>query len=168
MRMNRLRRADLPKFTLHDAPLLASAEHILDLPGEARWYRPMPKLDQRDLVFLHNTNRTQGDLVVVAHIADPGKVCALESGDVITRDQVSQVLKAGAEDAGIPGAMVASHSLRRGGSVAYAASGLSEANLMKFGRWKSMAYKAYVYQHAEAMKEVLHKASKFVPRMEKN
>ena len=63
---------------------------------------------------------------------------------------------------------MASHSLRRGGASAYVAAGLSDEHIERFGRWTSAAYKAYVFQHAEAIKEALLAAAVQVPRFEMN
>jgi len=60
-------------------------------------------------------------------------------GGVYRRKDISNVLKAAAELADIPGAMVASHSLRRGGASAYVASGASDDDVMRHGRWTSEA-----------------------------
>jgi hypothetical protein len=87
---------------------------------------------------------------------------------VWTRGEVSEWLKQGAEACNIPRARVASHSLRRGGASAYVAAGLSDAHIERFGRWTSTAYKAYVYQHAEAIKAALITAAVQVPRFEMN
>lgn len=61
---------------------------------------------------------------------------------------------------------MASHSLRRGGSSAYIAAGASESALIRFGRWTSDAYQAYVYPHAQVLHAALKKATKMVPRFE--
>ena len=95
-------------------------------------------------------------------------VFAKENGESITRDEISRWLKEAAAACGIPKAMVASHSLRRGGASAYVAAGLSDDHVCRFGRWTSMAYKAYVYQHAEALKGALQAAAIQVPRFEMN
>ena len=55
-----------------------------------------------------------------------------------------------------------------GGATQYVASGLSDADVARFGRWKSDAYKAYVFGHSEAMKATLQKAVHLVPRLERN
>ena len=88
------------------------------------------------------------------------------SGEAISRDTVSQALKLAAAAAGIPAAKVASHSLRRGGASAYIAAGASEEALVRFGRWTSEAYQAYVYPHAEMLYKALRKACKEFPRFE--
>ena len=95
-------------------------------------------------------------------------VFAKTDGSVWTRGEVSEWLKQGAEACNIPRARVASHSLRRGGASAYVAAGLSDAHIERFGRWTSTAYKAYVYQHAEAIKAALITAAVQVPRFEMN
>ena len=89
-------------------------------------------------------------------------------GSVWTRGEVSEWLKKAAEICKVPGARVASHSLRRGGASAYVAAGLSDEHIERFGRWTSAAYKAYVFQHAEAIKEALLAAAVQVPRFEMN
>ena len=106
----------------------------------------------------------------------------------ITRAELSNFLKLVAHGSGIPHGRVASHSLRRGdlhhlkrchtivsillchagGATQYVASGLSDEHVARFGRWKSDAYKAYVYGHSDAMKTALLQAVNLVPRLERN
>jgi len=106
----------------------------------------------------------------------------------ITRAGVSNYLKLAADAAGIPMGRVASHSLRRGtssprispqqltriyayslgGATQYVASGLSDQHVARCGRWKSDAYKAYVYGHSEAIQAPLLRAVHLVPRLERN
>jgi len=108
----------------------------------------------------------------------------------ITRAEISDYLKLAAHGAGIPHGRVASHSLRRGdcnhliccipknyptisvhnagGATQYVASGLSDEHVARFGRWKSDAYKAYVFGHSDAMKVALLQAVNLVPRLERN
>ena len=68
----------------------------------------------------------------------------MENGQVLSRPQLSEVLKGAAMECGIPASRVASHSLRRGGSSAYAAAGVPDQDIMRFGRWTSDGYKVYV------------------------
>ena len=95
-------------------------------------------------------------------------VAARRSGEPFTRKFLSEVLKAAAEDAGLPGACFASHSLRRGGSSAFAAAGLPGRELARWGRWTSKAYEGYVYEHADRLNRVLQAASHLIPRFERN
>jgi hypothetical protein len=97
-------------------------------------------------------------------------VFLLEDDQVLSRDDVSQLLKAAAAKSGIPEARVASHSLRRGGCSAYIAAGGKdiEQAVMRFGRWTSTAYYAYVFPHAETLSKALKKASHLVPRFQRN
>ena len=88
------------------------------------------------------------------------------TGEAISRDMVSQALKLAAAAAGVPAVKIASHSLRRGGASAYVAAGASEEAIIRFGRWTSEAYQAYVYPHAEMLYKALRKACKEVPRFE--
>ena len=103
---------------------------------------------------------------------DPGAeeaVFTLESGQVLSRGEVSNLLKAAAAKSGVPQARVASHSLRRGGASAYIASGeCSEEAVMRHGRWTSTAYHDYVFPHSEALMKALEKAHTLVPRFERN
>ena len=89
-------------------------------------------------------------------------------GGVYRRKDISNVLKAAAQLANIPEAMVASHSLRRGGASAYVASGASDDDVMRHGRWTSEAYRAYVYAALDKLKFALRKAQVAVPKFEKN
>jgi hypothetical protein len=93
---------------------------------------------------------------------------AKKDGTVVTREEMSNWLKLGAECCGIPKASVASHSLRRGGASAYTAAGVSDNNVQRFGRWTSLAYQAYVYAHAQVMEKALASAAVAVPRFEMN
>jgi len=105
------------------------------------------------------------------HGQPPPKEAAVFSkkdGSVLRRGEISEWLKTGAEACGIPKAKVASHSLRRGGASAYVAAGLSDDHICRFGRWTSLAYKAYVYAHAGAVHAALKVAATKVPRFEMN
>ena len=95
-------------------------------------------------------------------------VFAKASGQAYTRDDVSQVLKLAAEACKIPGATVASHSLRRGGCSSYVAAGCGDDHIARFGRWTSLAYKAYVFAHAKTLHAALKTAAHLVPRFERN
>ena len=96
-------------------------------------------------------------------------VFELSSGEVLTRGELSDLLKAAAAKSGIPEARVASHSLRRGGASAYIASGdCTEEAVMRYGRWTSTAYHDYVYPHAEVLSKALKKASALIPRFERH
>ena len=90
----------------------------------------------------------------------------------LRRKDISAVLKLAAQAIDPSGKLillVASHSLRRGGSSQYvAAHPESELAVAKFGRWTSTAYKAYVYQHSTAMHAALQQAVALVPRYERN
>ena len=77
-------------------------------------------------------------------------------------------LAAPAVVAKIPKAAVGSHSLRRGGASAYVASGASDEQIQRFGRWTSEAYKAYVFPDAHLLHAALKLAVHTVPRFEKN
>ena len=92
----------------------------------------------------------------------------LKGGKVLSRPQISKILKQAAATAKVPAARVASHSLRRGGASAYLAGGASDEAIQRFGRWTSDAYKAYVYPHAEEMHAALKKAIRATPHFERN
>jgi integrase len=89
-------------------------------------------------------------------------------GEVFRRKDISAALKAAAQLAGIPDALVGSHSLRRGGASAYIASGASDDDVMRQGRWTSEAYRAYVFPSLDKLKDALRQAQVKVPRFEKN
>ena len=91
-----------------------------------------------------------------------------EDGKVLTRNQVSDVLKAGAACLNVSKAKVASHSLRRGGASAYAANQASDEAIQRFGRWTSDAYKAYVFPHADELDRALRRGVLHVPTFERN
>ena len=86
------------------------------------------------------------------------------------RCDISKLLKLGADAIHMPKGRVASHSLRRGGCSQYVAAGGPgcETSVQSFGRWKSDAYKAYVWSHSEALKAVTAVAAHLVPRFERN
>ena len=86
------------------------------------------------------------------------------------RCDISKLLKLGADAIHMPKGRVASHSLRRGGCSQYVAAGGPgcETSVQSFGRWKSDAYKAYVWSHSEALKRVTAVAAHLVPRFERN
>lgn len=87
-------------------------------------------------------------------------------GDILTRGEVSDILKEASAAVGIPKARVASHSLRRGGASAYKAAGCTEKALQRFGRWTSDAYEAYVFPHSDILQAAQQKAAKHIPRFE--
>ena len=68
-------------------------------------------------------------------------------GKVLTRAhvQVSDALKGAAVECGIAASRIASHSLRRGGASAYAAAGVPDEDIRRFGRWTSYGFKVYAY-----------------------
>ena len=86
----------------------------------------------------------------------------------LSRKDISDLLKTAAAACGIPEGRVASHSLRRGACSQYIASGLPDPHVMRFGRWTSNAYQAYVFGHASALQEALQRAVHLVPRFERN
>ena len=91
----------------------------------------------------------------------------LNDNTVLTRGRVSNILKAAALAAGIPGASVASHSLRRGGCTTYAQSGkCNDRALAMFGRWHSLAYMLYLFPASEAMTAAQKAAHGVVPSFE--
>ena len=72
-------------------------------------------------------------------------ICQLAGADeFLTRDNVSNLLKIIAEQCGCDPKKLASHSLRRGGACAYAAAGVPDEDIKRFGRWTSDAYKLYI------------------------
>ena len=94
---------------------------------------------------------------------------ALEGSRVLTRKEVAEVLRAATTDSGLPPTRVSTHSLRRGGACAYAASGsVSDEAIQRFGRWTSDGYKKYVWPHAAMFEAGAKIAARFVPRFERN
>jgi predicted RNA-binding protein with RPS1 domain len=81
---------------------------------------------------------------------------------------ISQIIKAGANMAGLLGTMYGSHSVRRGGASQWAASGLSRDDLRRFGRWVSDACEEYIYESADRINEVAGMAANLHPRYERN
>jgi hypothetical protein len=110
-----------------------------------------------------------------AHVKLTGKapnskaaVFAKADGSVYTRGYVSDILKEAAAVSGVPKARIASHSLRRGGASTYAAAGISDKAIQRWGRWTSSAYQSYVYPHMAQFAKGLKKAMHVVPRFERN
>jgi len=97
-------------------------------------------------------------------------VCQLEGkGQFISRTQISELLKAVAIKCGCNPNKFASHSLRRGGASAYAAAGVPDEDIKRFGRWLSDAYKLYVMLNDTSILSKGHMNPAFVvPRYEKN
>jgi site-specific recombinase XerD len=97
-------------------------------------------------------------------------VCQLEGKrQFISRTQISELLKAVAIKCGCNPNKFASHSLRRGGASAYAAAGVPDEDIKRFGRWLSDAYKLYVMLNDTSILSKGHMNPAFVvPRYEKN
>ena len=97
-------------------------------------------------------------------------VCQLEGkGQFISRTKISELLKAVAIKCGCNPNKFASHSLRRGGASAYAAAGVPDEDIKRFGRWLSDAYKLYVMLNDTSILSKGHMNPAFVvPRYEKN
>ena len=94
-------------------------------------------------------------------------VFTLSRGQVLTRGQVSEILRTAAQAAGIPGAKLASHSLRRGGCSAYSLSRACDISaLALFGRWESDTFKKYLYRDTDVMTEAQREAHSLVPKYE--
>ena len=98
---------------------------------------------------------------------DPGTAIFTKAdGSVLRRSEVSKVLKEAAMAAGVPKAKVASHSLRRGGASAYIAAGASESATRRHGRWTSEAYEAYVFPHADTLRQAQQNLHSTMPHFE--
>jgi hypothetical protein len=89
-------------------------------------------------------------------------------GKVLTRADLSAILKAAAVACGVVSSKVASHSLRRGGASAYAAAGVPHYDIQKFGRWTSDGYKVYITIHADVMTQGKVNPALVIPRFERN
>jgi hypothetical protein len=89
-------------------------------------------------------------------------------GKVLTRADLSAVLRAAAVSCGVVSSKVASHSLRRGGASAYAAAGVPHHDIQKFGRWTSDGYKVYITSYADVMTQGKVNPALVVPRFERN
>ena len=92
----------------------------------------------------------------------------LSDKSVLTRAGLASVLKQAAVACGVSSSRVATHSLRRGGASAYAAAGVPDADIQRFGRWTSDGYKRYVTTHSDMMKKGHADPAKVVPRFERN
>ena len=90
----------------------------------------------------------------------------MEDGKVLTRAQLSNALKGAAVECGIAASRIASHSLRRGGASAYAAAGVPDVDIRRFGRWTSYGFKVYVTAHADMMRKGLLNPATAAPRFE--
>ena len=97
-------------------------------------------------------------------------LCKIEEGRWISRDQISEVLKAGMRACGCNSDRIASHSLRRGGASAYYCAGVPMEDIKIFGRWLSDAHKLYIFLSGTSSimsKGNVHPTT-VVPRFEKN
>ena len=92
----------------------------------------------------------------------------LENKKVLTRGQLAKVLAAGAVQCGVLHSKIATHSLRRGGASTYAAAGVPDEDIQRFGRWTSAGYRLYVASHADMMQASVRDPTLIVPRFERN
>ena len=93
----------------------------------------------------------------------------MSDGSILSRANVSEILKSAAVSCGVTSSKVASHSLRRGGASQYAATpGIDENDIARFGRWTSAGYKVYVMAHADMMDTSHANPGLVVPRFERN
>jgi hypothetical protein len=92
----------------------------------------------------------------------------LADQSVLSRGRLATVLKQAAVACGVSASRVATHSLRRGGASAYAAAGVPDADVQRFGRWTSDGYKRYVTTHSDMMKKGHADPARVVPRFERN
>ena len=134
--------------------------------------RTLPKVEDSDVCVVMAIQKT-----LLSHIQHFGKypdgkdsLFVDDEGKALSRDDISKVLKLAAEAIHIPEALVASHSLRRGGASSYVAAGGAgiEEAVARFGRWKSMAWRAYVYSHSNELQGAIKRATCVVPRFERN
>ena len=56
--------------------------------------------------------------------------------------------------------LVSSHSWRRGGASTWSASGMPDQDLARWGRWKSLCFKRYIFQHSDASHNWIEEAAK--------
>jgi len=97
-------------------------------------------------------------------------LCKVEEGRGFSRDQISEVLKAGTKAGGRNSDRTASHSLRRGGASAYYCAGVPMGDIKILGRWPSDAHKWYIFLLGTSSimsKGNVHPTT-VVPRFEKN
>ena len=100
---------------------------------------------------------------------DTSSLFEMNDESVLSRANVSEILKSAAVSCGVTSSKVASHSLRRGGASQYAATpGISENDIARFGRWTSAGYKVYVMAHADMMDTSHANPGLVVPRFERN
>ena len=93
----------------------------------------------------------------------------MNDGSVLSRANVSEILKSAAVSCRVTSSKVVSHSLRRGGASQYAATpGINENDIARFGRWTSAGYKVYVMAHADMMDTSHANPGLVVPRFERN
>jgi hypothetical protein len=95
-------------------------------------------------------------------------VFKLSDGSVLSRKRLAEILKSAAMSCGVPGSRVATHSLRRGGASTYAAAGVPDEDIQRFGRWTSDGYRRYVSSHANMMRKGNACPFRQVPRFERN
>lgn len=83
-----------------------------------------------------------------------GALMRLESGKVLDRDSMNGILRAAAETLGVPGARVATHSLRIGGATAAYMAGMPIEEIKWLGRWASTAWALYVNRAHESARGI--------------
>ena len=95
-------------------------------------------------------------------------VFLLSTGKPISRRDISSTIQKMLESLGVPSRFSGSHSLRRGGSCMYRAAGMPDADVARFGRWTSNAYKLYIHIESSALAEWSERAAQQMPRFELN
>ena len=79
-------------------------------------------------------------------LADPALPVLAYQGKGVSREDVSALLKLGSVALGYPPEVIGPHSLRKGATALYAATGHMEF-VKRFGGWKSEAVHAYLYSN---------------------
>ena len=123
------------------------------------------KTDQNKIGCTRTAYATESDLCVVEAVKmlrrmrgsnwhDDHPALMTNSGYVLTREVVSEALRAAAVDCGIPASSLASHSLRIGGATALHAAGWTDEDVRRFGRWASDCWRRYVYSNRHEVRGV--------------
>ena len=77
----------------------------------------------------------------------PGYLFVHEKGNVLTRQDFTDIFRSAIKQAGLLYRHLTPHSLRIGGTVHAFNKGFSETQIQELGRWKSHAFLKYLRQH---------------------
>ena len=76
--------------------------------------------------------------------AKQGPLFLYQSGNYLTRQDFTTLLRTTLRQAGLDGSQYAAHSFRIGAATTAKEAGISDVHIKMLGRWKSNAYQLYV------------------------